>query len=228
MCNNCTRTSNDPPVTAAIIEGIVAKQLELLKNQLQQSMDDHFKRLNDRISTVENNVKVIQEEWDDFKKSSASFDLKLNDVVSEIEERKQRSCNVMLFNIPESSATDIAHKVAEDLSQVLNILSPLGTYPQPNKIIRLGVKKPDTNRPLKIIYDSEITANNILKSNKLNNNRDHHFKPDLTLMQRQYNNRIRKEFNNRVANGETDITLKYKNNTPCIEKKKVRGTTSKK
>ena len=206
ICEKCSLSDRDHPVSAAVIEAIIAKQLDLLRNQLQQSMDDHFKRLNDRITTVENNVRIIQDEWSEFK-NSHNNDLSgysLNDVVSEIEDRKLRSHNVMLFNIPESSASAIAEKVTEDLNHVMKILAPLGTYPQPSKIIRMGQSKPNVNRPLKIVYDSESSVMEILKSNKLNPNRLHHFRPDLTKMQRDHINGVKKEFSDRIGNGEKD------------------------
>ncbi|KAJ3639666.1 hypothetical protein Zmor_003010 [Zophobas morio] len=236
-CGKCTqtKTNNEQPnhsITAEVIESIMAKQLELLKKELQQSMDDHFRQLNDRIATVENNVKIIQDEWAEFKNNNnnsvENSEINLNNVVSEIEERKQRSCNVMLFNIPESTAAELAGRVAEDLQKVMSILTPLGTFPQPNKMIRLGSKKPNVKRPLKIIYDSETAAREILRSNKSNPNREYHFRPDLTVLQRDYNNRVRKEYLDRTANGESDIVLKYKNNCPFIAKQNVKGGPSKK
>ena len=113
-----------------------------------------------------------------------------------------------VINIPESSAVAVTQKVTDDLNQVMKILTPLGTCPQPEKIIRLGTYKHGVNRPLKIIYQSEATLKDILKTNKLNVNRDHNVFPDLTKAQREHNKRIRNEFNERVDNGEENLTLK--------------------
>ena len=149
-------------------------------------------------------------------------------VVLEIEERKLRSANVLLFNIAESTASSIAQKIEDDLKQVASILAPLGSFPKPNKVIRLGNSKPNVVRPLKIIYDNEASVKDVLRSNKINPNRKYHFRPDLTKLQRDYNNKVRDEFHDRLSKGESDVALKYKDNLLHITKKRFSVDLSKK
>ncbi|XP_063932652.1 uncharacterized protein LOC135144560 [Zophobas morio] len=80
------------------------------------------------------------------------------------------------------------------------------SFPQPKKIIRVGMPKPSVVRPLKIVYENDDIAKD-----------------------RDYNNSIRKEFKDKVAQGNTNVMLRYKNNMPYIvEKKYFSGYSSKK
>ena len=140
--------------------------------------------------------------------------------MSELAERNDRSKNVLLFNIPESSAHSIDDKVRDDLNHVCSVLDPLGSFPQPKKIVRLGLPKPNVIRPLKIIYENSEEAKNILRSNKNNTNKQFHFHADLTKLQRESNSLIIKEFKEKISKGDNKITLRYKNNMAFISKKR--------
>ncbi|KAJ3665122.1 hypothetical protein Zmor_000635 [Zophobas morio] len=233
VCSKCVTasSSSSAPITAEKLEEIIRSQLMTIKLEIKQTIEDNFKIIKDRLSAVEENVRLIQDEWTEFKKSNVKMDnpLDFNTVVSEIEERKSRSTNVLLFNISESISSNSEEKFQDDLLQVNSILAPLGSFPQPKKIIRVGMPKPNVVRPLKIVYENDDIAKDVLRSNKNNNNRNHHFRPDLTKIQRDYNNSIRKEFKDKVAQGNTNVMLRYKNNMPYIVEKNIsRGTHPKK
>jgi len=104
------------------------------------------------------------------------------------------------------------------LKKVEDILLPLGTFPNPKKIIRVGLPRDNYDRPLKIVYENEKDANEVLRSNKNNNNRLHHFRPDLTNKQREHIKNVKIELKDRTSQGELNLTLRYKNNTPYITK----------
>ncbi|KAJ3655632.1 hypothetical protein Zmor_014753 [Zophobas morio] len=228
LCPKCS-----PPYTSVItdkIEEIMKKQLSILQQDLKQYIDNSLKSINDRLITVENKVSLIQEEWAAFKTSHPvsninHCDLDFNSIAAEIEDRKLRSSNVLLSNVPESTASSVAQKIEDDLQQISTILSPLGSFPNPKKVVRIGSFRPNSARPLKIVCESEIDAKNILRSNKANSNRNNHFRPDLTRFQRDFNNNVRDEFKKRLSNGEADIDLQYKNNQAFIVKKGTSRTT---
>ncbi|KAJ3659878.1 hypothetical protein Zmor_011541 [Zophobas morio] len=171
ICPKCSPSSNI--ISIEKIEEIIIKQLSVVQQDIKQTIENHFKAINDRLTTVEDNVRLIQEEWAAFKTSNTmpnnnSSDLSV--IVAEIEERKRRSSNVLLFNLPESSSTSIAQMVADDLQQVMSILSPLGFFSHPQKVIRIGPPKSNTVRPLRIVCENENMAKDILRSNKNNPN----------------------------------------------------------
>lgn len=222
-CDKCKNISKNDEniITINLIKQIITKQLEAFSKDLKKSINDHFTSLNNRISAVENHVANIQSEWEEFKRSTSQVNVtpinyNYNDVITEIEERKKRSSNVVLYNIPESTATNISQKVNDDLNHVMEILSSFGTFEQPKKVIRIGGARPNYVRPIKIIYKCEDDAKKVLRTNKENKNRNHHFKPDLTTIQRDYNKAILEEFKAKTSDPNHGLTLKYKNNTPYI------------
>ncbi|KAJ3655653.1 hypothetical protein Zmor_014806 [Zophobas morio] len=194
----------------------------VVQNEIKRSIDNHLETILTRLTVVESNVSSSQVEIDKLKKcqlDSASSIRDLNNVVAEIEERNTRSLNVLLFNISESAATSYTQKINDDLQHVMTILSPLGSFSPPIKVIRIGTYRPNYSRLLRLTYESMEVARSILRSNKGNPNKRQHFKPDLTKAQREYNNAVYSEFKDRISKGEADIMIKYRNNQPFIMKK---------
>ncbi|KAJ3643417.1 hypothetical protein Zmor_026129 [Zophobas morio] len=113
-------------------------------------------------------------------------------------------------------ARSVEERVGDDLNQVMTILNPLGSFPQPKKVFRLGSSKPNVVRPLKIVYDNKDEAMSILTSNKSNTNRKFHFRADLTKLQRETNAAVIQEFNDRKSRGENEIVLTYRDNLAQI------------
>ena len=74
-----------------------------------------------------------------------------NAAMLEMTERNECCKNLLLYNIPESSAQLAEVRVKDDLDQVMAILNPLGNFPQPRELFRLGSVKTNVARSLKIV-----------------------------------------------------------------------------
>lgn len=213
------------------IENIIDKQFSVLKNELMKMITEQLELMSNKISKVENRVSAIEKDWLEWKRAqsndSNSDDNKVINVMTEMEEQRQRSCNVMLFGITESDAASAEDRIGHDTNQVLNIINPLGDYPKPKKIVRLGLRKSGGKRPLKITFNSEEEAIKILKSNKSNPNKELHFRSDLTLNQRNYNKKIREELKDRRSRGENNLKIYYKSNKAYITQSTSSPTISK-
>mgnify|MGYP005986221413 FL=1 len=98
----------------------------------------------DSLTIVENNYRLIQEERSEFKKSSqsAACTCDLNHVI-------------LLFNVPESNASSIAQKIEDDLNIVKSLLPSSESFTHPKNIIRIDSRKPNINRHLKTVCESE-------------------------------------------------------------------------
>ena len=223
-CSKCL-VSNET-ATLPQIELLIKNQFEVLKLELFKKMDEHFIQIDNRVTAVENDIKLLKDEIAHVRNmGEASTNSNcVDDMLEEIEERKERACNVLLFNIPESLASTSNDKINDDLKVIEDILTPLGTFPKPKKIFRLGISKANHNRPLKIVYENENDAREILRSNKSNNNRYRHFRPDLTTKQREHINIVKKELKDRAAKGESNLILRYRHSTPYI----IKNNTSRK
>ena len=81
---------------------------------------------------------------------------------------------------------------------------------------RIGKFSNQKIRPIRVVFSSSSIARNVIvkyrTSDKIFINRD------LTPMQQKKAYSIRNEFKRRIAAGENDITLKYRNGMPNIKK----------
>ena len=161
--------------------------------------------LHDRVTTLESTPS-----------NSMDNNNAMNTLANEINDRKSRENNIILFNVPESTCPTRADTYSDDLQNVrlkLNNIKPNITV---IKTIRLGIKS-DNPRPVKVILECSADAKYVLKNrNKLPHNRT---KSDDTPLQQAYLKKIRDELNERIKNGEVDLTLKYINSTPKIVNK---------
>lgn len=140
------------------------------------------------------------------------------DLLTEIEERKLRARNVILFNVPESTSELTSINISDDVNKVTSALKNIDISFNPHdiKIFRLGMKKVANRcRPIKLEFKEEHSVRTILINNKK-------FKDgikarnDQTSQQRKHLMILRDELESRKTNGESNLTIKYINNLPKI------------
>ncbi|KAJ3649987.1 hypothetical protein Zmor_021700 [Zophobas morio] len=161
-------------------------------------MDEHFIQIDNRVTAVENDIKLLKDEIAHVRNmgEASTNSYCVDDMLEEIEERNERACNVLLFNIPESLESTSNDKINDDLKVIEDIVTPLETFPKPKKSLGWEFLR---LTPLK------IDAREMLRSNKSNNNRYRHFHPDLTTKQREHTNIVKKELKDRAAKGESKL-----------------------
>lgn len=140
----------------------------------------------------------------------------LCEALDEIEDRKTRSKNIILFNVPESQSPTQAQCIADDTNRITGILNKV-TPLDANKIklYRLGAKRSDKTRPIKIEFGDESQAKFILQNRNVVSN-EVKIKCDQTLLQRKQLSDLRKELEDRLQGGEVNLTIKYINSCPKI------------
>lgn len=91
--------------------------------------------------------------------------LNLETVIGELEERKKRSRNVILFGIQESTAVDVDARKNHDMDLVSKSLSSLPEQVKPINVIRLGKQQPNATRPrpIKLIFANKQKAFTCIK-----------------------------------------------------------------
>lgn len=136
-------------------------------------------------------------------------------VFEELQERKSRECNVIMFNVPE--AVDPCN-ATHDVNLVAELLSSIAPSDQIKKVIRLGKRNDSKPRPTKIILGSSDVARNIVKHRR-HIQKGIHLKSDETPRQRQYMTALRKELDRRKQLGEIDLIIKYIGGIPRIIRK---------
>jgi hypothetical protein len=138
-------------------------------------------------------------------------------MLAEIEDRTQRAKNVIIYNLEESKAVDIAVRIEDDRALVARKLNEIDNSITDGdfKCIRLG-KPMDRPRALKVFFKSPERALHIIKNRR--NCNGLRLQADLTLMQRDELNAIRDELSRRKNCGEDSLYIRYINGRPKIAK----------
>lgn len=173
-----------------------------------------------RMATLEGELNIYKTQPQHPQPSSSAIAdvIGISETIAEMEERKNRSKNILLFNIPESTATLQSDCINDDLSQVTNILKKVDNVDTTNlQMYRLGRKSTEKTRPIKIILSDVNQAKLVLMKKSIHsNNNTIKIKHDLTVLQRQQISSLWKELENRQNNGEANLSIKYINSTPKI------------
>ncbi|XP_060857669.1 methyl farnesoate epoxidase-like [Metopolophium dirhodum] len=168
----------------------------------------------DDIKSSLDELKASQE-----KKISTSQMSTNENLLSEVMERQSRSCNLIIFNLPESKE-DSQTKIT-DYDQLVTIFNTMETNPTKFTCHRLG--KPNSNtenksRPLKVVLSNTIEVFTLLRSQaKLRNSPNWsniRLASDRTTMQRDHMRNLREQLQKRRDNGENDLIIKYNKGIP--------------
>lgn len=161
---------------------------------------------------------------------------------NELEDRRIRSHNVMLYGVSEQgSASDNADEFSPALDKSVNVdaanvdfanadssgdtlfvktlLSKLNPTPKSTfRAVRMGKKSQERVRPLKVIFEDNTEALRVLKSRKLLSTENKiAITADRTDAQRNELKQLLNEMDRRTKSGETNLTLKYKLGEPYID-----------
>lgn len=140
------------------------------------------------------------------------------ETLAEMDERKLRSKNVIMFNVPESSGNSQTATMSEDLNKVKNILNNVDNVDTSLiKVYRLGKKDTNKTRPIKIELSDKYQARTVLQKRGIPyGSVTIKTKNDLTMLQRQEVQNLWKELEDRKSKGENNLIIKYINNRPKI------------
>ncbi|CAG4996202.1 unnamed protein product [Parnassius apollo] len=212
-CKGCKR------VIYTKCSGLSATELRVVALQtpkLSYLCDDCEEGLR-QIPDLRRLVTELQQQVQELRKNHINV-VNLDTVINEIQERKNRSRNLIVFGIPESTANSPEERKSHDKDQVSKTITSLAT-PEPEilTVIRLGkpVSKIEKPRPIKVVLANKHNAINVLKNKgKLPNSVK--VKADMTPYQRDQLRRLRGELAARTEKGEQNLTIKYINNIPKI------------
>lgn len=148
-----------------------------------------------------------------------------NEIAQEVLERQRRSKNIIIYGINEISTMDRNTRLAQDTNNVKDVLNFLsldtGTV---NNIspMRLGKYLPDREkpRPIKIAFNDEQTVQNVIRRARQLKDSQYgrvHISLDRTPRQIEHYKSLKNELNERSANGENNLTIKYINGLPTIK-----------
>ena len=162
------------------------------------------------ITSLSNRVQLAENRLDDCSTSNS-----INNVLCEMRERDKRACNVILFGFTDND------NVKKDLTELKKLFVKLQLDVTVRKIFRLGKIVENKTRPLKIILSLKDMAKTLLMNRKLFKDKKLNVDSDKTPYKKQYLDSVRVKLESRLADGESDFTIKYVNNVPTIVTKNV-------
>lgn len=151
----------------------------------------------------------------------ATFEL----ILAELDERNKRKQNIILFNVDEINA-NATEKANHDLDMTRNILGALNANISMDhlEVHRLGRLNSNSNserhRPLKVVLGSVGDVHRVLKTAKRLGDssvyRGVRISTDRTRRQLDYYKKVKAEMDSRIANGATNLKIKYQQGVPTI------------
>lgn len=192
--------------------------LNLIKQDLQ-IVSSKLKELEPRLAQVESEIKSI-------KANATAGDELYEDLISECNDRKRRSRNVIIHKLTEVPISSSAREVKQhDVGLVTDFLRHVNSNVQISEVryYRLGKKLRDNTRPLVVCMPSEEAAVHIFKKFSSNdvpvNLQGISISHDRTLRERKHLEQLRAALKSRHDAGETNLTIKFVNGTPKIVSK---------
>lgn len=199
------------------IKELLKTEFENFKREMREfylaelaEVKENFQSLSNRINHLEDLVEGSQ--------LSVHMDLVEEQIIEEMEDRKSRSNNLMLFNLEEpnndaTTDTDLAN-------DILGKIIPCGSLPI--RTMRLGKRLQGRSRPLRVSLPSSQDVMTILR-NKMKYSGPVRITQDQTLKQRNYFKDIQAKLKALKDAGESDKTIRYINGVPKIVDVKARA-----
>lgn len=196
----------------------IDKKFSSLEEKLVSSNQSDVRELKKAIDSLQKDLNDLKDNKEIRNSDNNMFD----DVVQEITERETRKRNLVLFGPTEQHQVTTEERMLADKALIADILNTADT-PTQNlnlKPIRLGRYSPGKNRPIKVTLESEDQVHMIIKKARELKNVDR-FKHisisvDRTPKQIEDYRNVKKAFDERKNNGETNIKIKYINGYPRI------------
>uniref|UniRef100_A0A1B6KAJ5 PHD-type domain-containing protein n=1 Tax=Graphocephala atropunctata TaxID=36148 RepID=A0A1B6KAJ5_9HEMI len=200
----------------------VSNEISALRTDVS-ALTKSITEIEPRLLSVEKEVKAIQEiilNWGN------QPDLYMDQIYFEVMDRTDRSQNVLLFKVPESKSFDAKKKRSHDVRMLFKLFSLTPIEYQTFSFHRLGKPHSSNPRPIKVAFHDSKTARAFIRhfSQDIVANADKSLAEvtvshDRTPQERDNLNQLRKTLEDRIKNGERDLTIKFINNVPQIVKK---------
>lgn len=221
ICNDCQKLMGELGDIKSILMSLkddFEKRFSNIEAKINQA---NFSNIQDIKTSLENLQKEIIFLRSDKPDDNTCVPI-YEEVIQEISERERRKTNLIVFGIPEQTNVSPKEKVAHDLLEIQNLLKAANCPPNHEiKAFRIG-KESTTNtiRPIKVILPSEKQVHAVIKKAKeLRSNSSYKsvsISFDRTPKQIDHYRQLKKNLEERMKNGETNLKIKYTNGYPKI------------
>lgn len=195
-------------------------KLPMLINKIV-SLESEVSVLRNEVSSLTDAVNILKLQDNNRTPANTSTVGSLNhsDMLNEIQERSARANNVIAFDATESESQILQDKIQHDLDTAHNIVRASGLNTDcVIKVVRLGKKLPNKDRPLRIVLNNPQSSQAIVRSRRKLHGLGFNVNYDKTKMQQEIHSSAVKELKQRLNNGESNLRIVYRNCTPTIIK----------
>ena len=178
FCDTCEgEWSKVDPVLGNLVARQAA-QLEALTSLVHKVMEQNTE-------VIKQNLKIMDTMTKE-KKSDDVIKTHVEEVLNDQLEREQKKNNIVLFGLEEGTEQDEEKNKKQDVVKTKEILTHVNPDVKLDKldsatIMRIGGKKANKTRPVKIIMESQDDKNNILRNSRNLKNSDKFSKIGLTF-----------------------------------------------
>ena len=197
-----------------VIKNIKSQNIKILCNRCESYMSS-LSKITTSIDNIKTTLETRLDKIESLINSSVFNRSADEDLITESVQRSLRAKNIILANVPENSGladVDVANDILEVIDNSLVV--------SPDYIARLGTAKTGHPRLLRLRFKYIEHAKLALKKrDALKGNTKYAnilVRDDKTLQQINYLKNLKTELQRRRDNGENNLTIKYKNNVPCI------------
>lgn len=189
-------------------------------NKLENDVSVKFNEVTQRVDKYESKLINLEEQVALLESKQDNTSLKIEEeAIAELEDRKQRENNVIVFGLAENQT------YSEDKESILEAFPSAPFSLNQFSAFRLGNRNANSTRPLKLLFKNKEQAAWMLVNSKRGTDPNIKCVHDRTPRQREQFKTVMEELNNRRENGETNITLKFERGVPLIkEKRKHQGS----
>lgn len=190
-------------------------EFKVFRDEIREMCMEELRSINAAIISVTSRVERLEAAVT--SPSSTSREVCTEDILSEINDRRSRACNILLHGLEESAVTAAnPDDTSLVISRVRDILLTVHPSNYDNvKVCRLGKPTSGICRPLRITLPSPDLVIAVLKATSKYSG-PYKFSNDRTIMQREHLRTLRSQLDMRVQSGETNLTIRYVNGVPKI------------
>ncbi|KOB72454.1 Uncharacterized protein OBRU01_12200 [Operophtera brumata] len=187
------------------------------------TLTDTVRANEEKITSLQNEVLQLKSDsptTSKVKSTSPSLPTSYDELIVELQERAERSRNIVMVCITEKHSDSVEDRREVDGHEVQKVIETI--YPdcqQPVRVLRLGMYNAMKTRPLKVCFASQDTAKAILRNKgniKIEGVRI--YSDQTPQQQKSMMINLKNELKQRQVNGEGNLTIKYVKGIPKIIK----------
>lgn len=162
-CIECNAQAVAAVKTDNLIEEKCKQYFESFKTEMKAHLEESLEPVKEDLATF----KTVQQDKNEELATAIQEQRTrtVSDSVKEMQEREERRCNIILFNVPESKAVEPEDRKAEDQGAVNELCDALSINIEIDNPIRLG-KKTERPRPLRFTTDNTRQVSEMLAASR--------------------------------------------------------------